>query len=547
MDIIDNNPYRYLGVYSNSPTKERVANKGKMNAFLKVGKQVSFPLDLPNLLSPIVRNMDSVADAESKLTLPVDQIRYAQFWWMNASPLDGIAFNHLFESNIDMAVSIWEKKDNVSSLQNRIVLALVKGRIASAINLAEALYTHYSDEFAQKVAGEGFASDTPLWQMFCDTLLDNGVKSQSVVDNITISEWKAYISQKTVAPLIDSITKAIAAAKASKGKGPAARLQAGQKLMADTKDSLLQLKQLLQTTDIRYQTVADKLATEILQCGIDYYNDSEDDDCATIAMTLQKYASTVAVGSMTKQRCKENVETLQKTIDSLPPAQVMKQYREVHNELAKFCRLPDKISHVVTLLNATKAPLDAMKAVIGSTHVAYLKLSTQVVSNALHNVIEEVNDAQSTPKNSEDERLAALLMMVGLNKVLEEAWNATLLMDKFDMEADFKSNIYAENRRILKDMCEQLGISTYASSGRTTVRTQPRSTATSRTTNQSAPRTNTQRTSTSSSSNSSDNSGCIAGFVLLALGVGIGAAVGGGGGAVFGGFIALGIYGKIAD
>lgn len=70
MDIIAKNPYRYLGVYSNSPIKERVANKGKMNAFLKVGKTVSFPLDLPNILPNIDRTVETVANAESELTLP---------------------------------------------------------------------------------------------------------------------------------------------------------------------------------------------------------------------------------------------------------------------------------------------------------------------------------------------------------------------------------------------------------------------------------------------------------------------------------------------
>ena len=90
MDIITNNPYRYLGVYSNSPTKERVANKGKMNAFLKVGKIVSFPLDIPSLLPTIERTVETVAHAESELTLPMDQIRFAQFWWMNTTPLDKI-------------------------------------------------------------------------------------------------------------------------------------------------------------------------------------------------------------------------------------------------------------------------------------------------------------------------------------------------------------------------------------------------------------------------------------------------------------------------
>ena len=42
MNILQNNPYRQLGVYSNSPTKERLANHNLMKAFLKVGKSVFF-------------------------------------------------------------------------------------------------------------------------------------------------------------------------------------------------------------------------------------------------------------------------------------------------------------------------------------------------------------------------------------------------------------------------------------------------------------------------------------------------------------------------
>lgn len=71
-----------------------------MNAFLKVGKSVSFPLDLPYILPSIERTIETIANAESELTLPTDQIRFAQFWWMNATPLDGIAFNHLINGNM---------------------------------------------------------------------------------------------------------------------------------------------------------------------------------------------------------------------------------------------------------------------------------------------------------------------------------------------------------------------------------------------------------------------------------------------------------------
>ena len=55
MNVLKNNPYRLLGVYTNSPTKERLANHNRMKAFLKVGKSVFFSLDLPQYLQPINR------------------------------------------------------------------------------------------------------------------------------------------------------------------------------------------------------------------------------------------------------------------------------------------------------------------------------------------------------------------------------------------------------------------------------------------------------------------------------------------------------------
>ena len=126
MNLLQHNPYRLLGVYSNSPTKERLANHNRMKAFLKVGKPVSFPLDLAQYLGPIDRTEASAAEAEAALTLPKDQIQYAQFWFAKVTPLDDVAFNNLISGEISKAEEIWQKKESASSLQNRIVSALIR-------------------------------------------------------------------------------------------------------------------------------------------------------------------------------------------------------------------------------------------------------------------------------------------------------------------------------------------------------------------------------------------------------------------------------------
>ena len=152
MNILQNNPYRLLGVYSNSPTKERLANHNRMKAFLKVGKLVSFPLDLPQYLTSINRTETSVVEAEAKLTLPKEQILYAQFWFVKMTSLDDVAFNHLFADEIDKAEEIWQKRECASSLQNRIVCALMCSKYAEAISLAETLYnnTQYVNQLDRK-------------------------------------------------------------------------------------------------------------------------------------------------------------------------------------------------------------------------------------------------------------------------------------------------------------------------------------------------------------------------------------------------------------
>ena len=441
MNVLKNNPYRLLGVYTNSPTKERLANHNRMKAFLKVGKSVSFSLDLPQYLQPINRTDTLVADADAKLALPKDQMFYALFWFIKTTPLDDIAFNHLIAGERSKAEEIWQKKETLSSLQNRIVCALMCDDYKQALSCAETLYANmeYVNQFVSAVIGTGGNVDvTDLPFTFLDALCEE-IDVQKILPHIENSIWKKYISGKAINPLIDTIQNAIAIANKSRGKGSQARLEAGEVLMKGTKATLQQLMILLPKTDLQYQMIADKLGLEILQCGIDYFNEADEADAAHKAMKLQKYAMGIVVGQMAKDRCNENVDILQKIIDNLPPSEVYSEDRAIHEELRKYCLLPDKICHAVTLLNNTRPHLQAIKRKLGVSNEYYLRVSSQVVRNALSNVIAEVNASNS-------------------NDILKSAWELTLFMDTFDLEVSFKEKTYKKNREILKQMCEERGL-----------------------------------------------------------------------------------------
>lgn len=493
MKIIENNPYRILGVYANSPVRERVANHNRLKAFLNVGRQITFPLDLNSCLLSITRTTETIDKANADLTLPNDQLKYAQFWFIKSTPFDEIAFNHLFAGNMANAIDIWSKKDNVSSLQNRIVCALIKADNNSAVKYAETLYTQYANAFIPLVLGNSTTIKSDGLDLAFIDMLSEEVGVDKILPYVTNASWEQHLGGKVIDPLINNIQSAIDKAKGTRKQGSAARLKAGRKLMRDTKPLLAKLKKFLPSTDLRYQMIADKLAQEILQCGIDYFNASNDDDAPQNAMELQIYALSIAVGKMAKDRCKENVDILQKNIDRLPPKEIKKEVDELYKELKYNHKYNEDIEDVFDLLKSCSPYIKKIKNIYGKDNSLYLELSTTVVNYALDFIIKCINQKQEEIKllnqevsnynlfsNDQYMRNIYLTMHAGKHRVrsaeeinddikefrksykkmLRIAWKAIKRMETFDMKEDFKRNRFMTNKETLLDMCNSYWVYT---------------------------------------------------------------------------------------
>ena len=441
MKIIEENPYRILGVYSNSPTRERLANLNRMKAFLKVGKSVSFPLDLQQYIPAVSRTEVSIAEADAKLTLPKDQMLYGQFWFVKATPLDDVACNNLVAGEIDKAEEIWQKKECASSLQNLIVCALIRNDYISAVSYAEILYGNqqYVEQLVMAIVGTvGNFDVSNIAFSFLDVLCEE-VQVIKLLSFISNDVWKKHIEIKVVKPLVESIQKSIDIAKKSREKGSIESLKAGENLKAETRKTFLQLKKILPVNDLQYQMIADKLGLELQQCCIDYYNGSDDPDAAIKAMELQKYAKSIVVGQMAKDKCNKNVIFLQDVIDNLPPEEVYEEDRAIQEELCKYNMLSREVCNAVILLHNTKPYLNEIKRKLGASNSYYLKISTQVVDNALNNIITDVNARQ---KNATKK---------SLKRKFREAIKAIKIMNTFDMQHDFRKNRFDKNKQILYD------------------------------------------------------------------------------------------------
>lgn len=469
MKQVKQNPYRLLGIYANATTKERLANQSRLQAFLKVGKSVSFPLDLTSYLGEVERSEAVITTASANLTLPQDQIRYAQFWFVRDTPIDTIAFNHLESGDLVKAVEIWEQRETPSSLQNLIICNLIREEYAEALSYAERLYGDREavSHFVALIIGDeaGIESDHigfDLLDALCEEL-----GGSRLLPLVSSPAWQEHLKDHTVAPLISAIQEAIEVAQKERKANNSRGASAGNTLYKKSKSPLAKLKELLSTSDTQYQLIADKLGLEILQCSIDYYNDADDDiEAARETARLARYASSIVVGKLAKDRCQENLQTIERIIESLPPDEVAVEVMAILDYLQEFNSHPSKIDVAVTLLDNTRPHFQAIKKKLGATNKFYLKLSTKVIDSALHDIIEEVNFEQEWLKTLAEQSNLSLHSAFGSNiiadlkNIMTRAWRATLLMDSFDMEEEFKHERYSPNRSTLKDICQQLHINT---------------------------------------------------------------------------------------
>ncbi|MCX7929034.1 MAG: hypothetical protein N2558_05145, partial [Patescibacteria group bacterium] len=430
MNAVKNNPYRTLGLLGNSTEKEVQKQIAIIKRFAEVGKTKAFDYDFP-FLGDVVRSIEKVQEAASKIEQAKNKVHYALFWFLNSGHIDEAALNNLKEGHIEKATEIWEKtlKDstvsvknfsaicNLSTLQLGIATnngSFVPERFSASINLkGKLLLSEVFNNFVTTVIGEGISINRDIiLKEFVDEILlmvkpylnkPKGIKPSQLINafNSFPNEIKQYISGKFTDTPLNNIENQIEITKQKRGDKPSAADVYGEELYKNTKEDLLFLKNIWGSNNVQYQMIANKLANEILQCAIDFfieYRDSDEFDPGEPAMKVMKMAKAINPTGQTKSRLDENIENLQEWINDSAERERQKSIRGdleiVVSKLQRFQNLPDTISNARDLVVTCKPKLNNIKAALGSTDDFYLKLSSAVVNNALNALISVVNKEQ---------------------------------------------------------------------------------------------------------------------------------------------------------
>jgi len=360
MQVISNNPYRVLGVLAGATAREIIRQANTIKKFLAAGQ------DLPDDYSfwtfdNLSRSLKSVDAAVSKLNLDADKMTAAFFWFYKGSIItDEPAFEALKAGDMDTAIRIWDElifaetkgKDkrewnpvsgrNYSAFHNYFVASFLNAnnnskKISDAIAAQmKFLESDYCLSFATKITDYTFkTTKKELQQLFLNEIIRE-IEQKEI--NITFGELVSTldnnspvkqdiaknISQKLTTKIIAEIE--IAQKSAEDKENAATR---GEALFKQTKDDLAQLKTLLGEQDFTYFNTADKLADEILQCGIDHfeYNKNTDVNHCKHSMKLLNFANGLAVGNSTKQSCQERITVVQQWIkDNEKKKKIFQQY-----------------------------------------------------------------------------------------------------------------------------------------------------------------------------------------------------------------------------
>lgn len=331
MNLIQNNPYRIAGILANSSERELQKQKSKISKFASIGREATSEYDF-SFLDKVDRNPDNLKIAFSALEQNQGKVRNALFWFLNATPFDNTALEYLKSGDKDKATEIWEKvtenkavnAKNFSCFNNISTINLLsddlllkqKG-IAAKIKLVKSDNFKY---FVHAVADETYTieNEKQAKKLIDDLLVQlNGKISNTEILNLFSKLDDAnrnYISEKFTETPLQKIETRIENCKRNRKANSANAYDFGLKLNSNTKDDLSLLKSLLGTSDIKYQFVADQLANEILQCGIDHFNESQkndsNEDSLESAKKLIQLANSIAVGRIAKDRVKDSLTTL---------------------------------------------------------------------------------------------------------------------------------------------------------------------------------------------------------------------------------------------
>lgn len=465
LNCITNNPFRILGVFANAPKKDIVSSENKIKAFLKVDKAIQLPLDSIPCLPSIKRDLDSVSKAKKELERPIDELKSLLFWFVEQTPIDKIAFNHLTSGNIQKAIEIWSKVDNLSSSLNLLTSYTILEDWEHVAECADGLLSNYNYvEDVCKLVSDTIQYDSPqmikfyldvickespvtLWKIYRS--LDPDPDGPNLEDKGT-TEWNIQIREVLASYFIQKTENQLAEVlKTPKDD----ILERARKMHHLLKQIDWEARREVMGNGVDLSRLKDKVASEGIQISINLYNNSDDSSqVARMSLELAQLAlNTSEKGSLVYQRCEENVNTLKDICSELPPVEAVYYDKLLKPIIEAYQNKPSTIDNANDFVNACAPYLMSIRTAIGANHKYYIKICTRIAEDALSDIISDYNEQSERLHNRHENsnRQNRNSIIKSIQEMMKKAVIAMYHLKFLGLDPAFKTNRFDNNFAII--------------------------------------------------------------------------------------------------
>lgn len=478
-EVISHNPFRVLGVYCNASQREIQSNAARIKRFLEIGKQPSFQTDFNEVLPPIERTQEMVDKALSQISQPKEKLAFALLWFSKPRCEQHKNAEALLRNNkADEACELLLHNSGgfITMLGPYLTLSHHRSNCDfSLIDFAHIVHSYYSQKeytdnndnlvkldksLFEEICGDNF----DISEDECQILLFDKLMTFVKPTHLWASANGIHFSKPVIEHLfsmsigknIANINSKVAAIKTVDKKDSPRILKAAKELKHKTEQDIAAIDDYLPPSDVRYISVHDALADQILQSAIDSYNHAE--NTSTVARdvyALMQYAGELAKGDLVKNRCEDNIKVVKKVVDELPPAGLETADKQLFAAVTRARNSSDTIEKAKELLKEAEphlfkinlAHLTENNKDLAKHILAYFtKVSTVIANVCLNKIIEDVNSSRSNKS--------------------QQAWTIIQALNQLPLDPEFRKARYDENVDILiKNMSQGLfGIKHYKDS-----------------------------------------------------------------------------------
>ena len=493
MHIIQKNPYRIVGLLVGATAKEQVRQIKRLNQFIDAEQEPEDDFSFP-ALGKIVRTVDNVSDSASKLNLDSDKMNASLFWFYDGKTVlntDEEAFNALKEADIDQAINIWSKLTSTGEVNQRNASAFSNlGTLLLNQAYQENMLGSYNIEFTKfekaidlklKFLESDFIRDFKalatddtykttkkelqlifLNQVQSENENSSGINSNKFLEILSKQSFSAKedFLKGFVQKPIEQIEKQIEETRKKQKANPAKAGDYGNELFKITKPLLTSIISILGKSDIKVISISDKIANEILQCGISLFNHFHETgtEVGEIALDLNKKAKSIALGSVVKERINESIPVVERYIADRPEresqAKIVVDFEALKRLIDEYENKNETIANAKQLLASARPYLNNVKNILGSNDEIYLGISSRIASDAQGMCVSEINKLQEVFSNLYDNS-TKLTTLILLKQKVNEAYDVTTTIGNMDLRQDFRSR-YTTNRNSLSSLRTQL-------------------------------------------------------------------------------------------